>query len=128
MTTTTLINGVTVGVTASPYSNITKWTLAANSVAVSLQVSLTPTVSEAKSVRVWWARTPDSFTANAAAVENFKRGGSANFIATSFNLPAGIATIESSEMEPALGGFVLVWVEEPVLGGSATLTVKGTEN
>jgi hypothetical protein len=128
MTTTTLINGATVGVTASPYSNITKWTLAANSIAVCLQVSLTPTVVEPKAVRVWWARTADNITANAAAVENLRRGESANFIETAFNLPANIAHIESSEMEPALGGYVLVWVEESVLGGSATLTVKGTEN
>lgn len=126
MTTTTLINAVTVGVTPSAASNITKWTLAATSVGVSLEFTFTPGAVEKRSVRVWWAVAATSLTANAAAVEQLKRAGNCGCWESRFDLPL-VANIESSKLQPATGGYVYLWVEEGTLGAAGTLTVKGTE-
>lgn len=125
MTTTTLISAVSVGASATAVSNITKHTFATTSGAFNLQADLTAgTLPSDSCVVIHYAPLMDNFTANAAAVE---AAGKASFL---FEVDARKATAQryrTTDMEGCRGRYLLVWIEEPLLNATATLTVKVTE-
>lgn len=125
MTTTTAFGPVTVGSTPSSASNITKITFATTSGAFNIQAGLTAGTQKSLSkVTIHYAPIMDSVTANAAAVATASR---ASF---QFDVPATEPMVErlvTTDMEGCRGRYLLLWVEEPLLGAAATLTVKVTE-
>jgi hypothetical protein len=126
MTITTVINGVAVGTTASPNSNITKHTCAATTGAFRVQVALTTgaAVNVSSPFRVWYAPCADNLTANVDAVRSLRPG--ASFVEVT-PYTAGIALYKLSPAEMVVGLYVFFWVEEPLLGAAGALTVKISE-
>ena len=125
MTTTTVINAVTVGVTPSDASNIVKHTLAATSGAFVIQMALTAGALMSQSViGVHYACIGDDLTANVATVAKVQ---SASFgIECKPNIPLQ-EKYANSDMYPIRGRYIYIWVEEGTLEAAATLTVKVIE-
>jgi hypothetical protein len=125
-TATTLINAATVGATASEASNITELTLAAGTGAVAFEITFTPgAVRETGSLRVYWAHSITNLGAAAADVRKLLRGS--NYFELPKNLEPSIAHTFCTELESVRGDYVTLWVFEPVLVASGTLTVKSIE-
>lgn len=125
MTTTTLINAVSVGATATEASNITLRTFSATSAAFCLQASLTAgTAMSDSKVTIHYAPVADSLSTDLSGV---KKARPASF---TFEASARIPMQEqlfTTDIEACRGRYLLIWVEEPLLAAPATLTVKVVE-
>jgi hypothetical protein len=124
MTTTTVINGATVGTTAADISNVTKQAITSS--AFSIQAALTAGASfnPSKRVTVWFNSSPDDLTANDATARSLQA------TARRIEIPSPQPSATVRDTTPGVtsrGGFLYVWVQEPLLGAAATLTVKVTE-
>jgi len=127
-TVTVLMNAVAVGGTGSQGSNATKTTLQAASTVVGLNAQLTngagvmPNLSEP--VKVYILVSSVSVTAAEAMAQG---GHSAKCLEIrSDERPSGIR-LETSELIPAVGGYVYTWVEEPKMPVAGTLTLNLVE-
>lgn len=125
MTTTTIIGPVTVGVTAAQVSNITKHTFSSTSGAFNLQAGLTAgTAKSLSKLAIHYAPIMDNVTADSTAVDAASRSS------FQFDVPATepmVLRLITTDIEGCRGRYLLVWTEEPLLGASASLTVKVTE-
>jgi len=125
MTVTTVINGVTVGATPTEASNISLVTLLSTATAFCLQANLTAGAQASRSkVVLWYAPIADALSADLAGVKT------ARSAAFSLEIPANIpvqARIVNTDVYACRGRYILLWIEEPLLGDPATLTVKAIE-
>lgn len=124
MTTTTLINAVSIG-TPSRASNITLHTFNASSGAFSLQAAVTAgALSSPNRPIIHYAPVADALAATIAGVK-IADTASDEFEANVFE-PVQ-QKIFTTDLIACRGRYLLVWVEEPSLPATATLTVKVTE-
>jgi len=127
MTTTTIINGVTVGsgaTTTQGFTNVTKTALQAGTTAYNVAIQLTNGALAGnlnESIRVYTTTSPYSYTAALAAADTLSRQ-SVITECRPHKDPSGVITY-SSPLLPRLGGYNYTWVEEGTLRIAATLTV-----
>lgn len=125
MTITTVINGVTVGTTPSPASNITQLVLQVGTGAFTIQGLLTTGAgANGSEVSVWYAPCCDNIAASMASVEQLK--SNAKKLPLKTFVPSR-GYFFSTDGDMVCGGYLYLWVEEPKLPAAATLTVKVCE-
>lgn len=124
MTTTTVIGPVTVGDIARSVSNITKHTFSASSGAFNIQLGVTGGSQQTPSKLVLrYAPLMDSVTADA---ETVRGAGPASFTLETYYVP-GTTRYFTTDIEGCRGRYLLLWLEEPLMSTSASVTVKITE-
>ena len=127
MTTTTILNGVTLTAAGAEATNISKVTLQAGTVRVAIEAKLTTSAGEGdqpKYVDVFFVLSSQDVTANAAARTLLIRMAKKLRV----QVPENVGSVcKQTEAIEANGAFLYLWVDHSMKNATSTLSVYSNE-